>query len=353
MAGVVKSYRNLNCARALYMLIASVRRRPPGPEGDTEYMTHIYKVYTVIFLTLALLATGCSAQPAGLARQLNLQTPQVKGVSYSLVSAAPDGFVADLDISVYNPNGVSVGLSGLNCEALVNEVSAADITLREPASLEARQNSLLKLRVAVHGSQLWPVVAGHISLGEASTLSLRGTAYIGYGWLSFPYAFSYDRSVKTDLLNYKKLDGEKALPLKGLAILGLTSRWGAAAPDSLQVIHDVRVVNRGKDTVTLSSPGYTVSGNGIELAEGTIGDGGTSITPGENTVRVVNTIRTLNVAPWLASHLNGGELTSLELKFKPGSFVETLKDKQPLDGRSFKADMGTNIANELAQLRNN
>lgn len=353
MAGVVKSYRNLNCARALYMLIASVRRRPPGPEGGTEYMTHIYNVYTAIFLSLALLATGCSAEPAGLARQLNLQTPQVKGVSYSLVSAAPDSFVADLDISVYNPNGMSVGLSGLNCEALVNGVSAADITLREPASLEARQNSLLKLRVAVDGSQLWPVLAGHIARGESSTLSLRGTAYIGYGWLSFPFSFIYDRSVKTDLLNYKKLDGEKALPIQGLAVSGLTSRWGTTSQNSLQVIHDVRVVNRGRDTVTLSSPGYTVSGNGIELAEGTVGDGGTSIAPGENSVKVVHTVRTQNIAPWLAGHLNSGELTSLELKFKPGSIVETLKDKRPLDGRSFKAEISTSIANELAQLRNN
>jgi len=315
-------------------------------------MTHIYKVYTAIFLTLVLLATGCSTEPAGLARQLNLQTPQVKGASYSLVSAAPDGFVADLDISVYNPNGVSVGLSGLNCQAIVNGVSAAAITLREPASLEARQNSLLKLRVAVQGSQIWPVLAGHIARGESSTLSIRGTAYIGYGWLSFPYTFTYDRSVRTDLLNYKKLDGEKALPLKGLAVSGLSTRWGTTAPDSLQVIHDVRVVNRGKDTVTLSSPGYTVSGNGIEVAEGTIGDGGTSIAPGENTVRVVNTIRTLNIAPWLASHLNGSELTSLELRFKPGSFVETLKDKQTLDGRSFKADIRTSLAGELAKLVN-
>jgi len=315
-------------------------------------MIHIYKVYTAVFLALALLAAGCSAEPAGLAKRLNLQTPQVKEASYSLVSAAPDGFVADLDVSVYNPNGMSVGLSGLNCKALVNGVSAADITLREPGSLEARQNSLLKLRVAVQGSQIWPVLAGHIARGESSTLSLRGTAYVGYGWLSFPYTFTYDRSIKTDLLNYKKLDGEKALPLKGLAVSGLSSRWGATATNSLQAIHDVRVVNRGKDMVTLSSPGYTVSGNGIELAEGTIGNGRSSIIPGDNTVRVVNTISSQNIAPWLASHLNGGEATSLELRFKPGSFVETLKDKQPLDGRSFKADIRTSLARELAKLVN-
>lgn len=315
-------------------------------------MTHIYKVYTAIFLALVLLATGCSAEPAGLARRLNLQMPQVTGVGYSLVSATPDRFVADITLSVYNPNTVTVGLAGLNCEALVNGVRAADITQTGPAVLEARQNSTLKLRAVVPGGQLWPALAGHIARGESGTLSLKGTVYIGFGWLSFPYSFSYDRNIKTDLLNYKKLDGEKPLPLQGMAVTGLTSRWGTAAADSLQVIHDVRVANRGKDTATLSTAGYAVRGNGFDLAEGAIGNGSTSIRPGENVVRVTHTIKTQNIAPWLASHLNGGEVTSLELSFKAGSGVETSKDKQPLDGRSFKAEIRTSIANELAKLVN-
>jgi LEA14-like dessication related protein len=317
------------------------------------HMIHIYKVYTAISLAIVLLVTGCSAEPAGLARQFNLEMPLVKGVNYSLVSAAPDRFVADLTLSIYNPNGVTVGLSGLNCDALVNGIKAANITQTEPIVLTARQNSTLKLRAEVQGSQLWPCMAGHIARGESSTLSLKGTAYIGYGWLSFPYAFTYDRNLKTDLLNYKKLEGERPLPLQGLAVTGLVSRWGTVAADSLQVIHDVMVTNHGKDTANLSTTGYDVRGNGISLAEGAIGTGGTSIRPGVNTVNVVHTIKTQNIAPWLASHLNGGEVTSLDLIFKPGSGVRTSKDNQPLDGRSFKAEIRTSLANELAQLRNN
>lgn len=316
------------------------------------HITHIYKVYAAMLLVLALLVTGCSAEPAGLARQLNMETPQINGVSYSLVSASPDSFVADLALSIYNPNGVTVGLAGLNCEALVNGIKAANITQTEPIMLTARQNSTLNLRAVVQGSQLWPCLSGHISRGESSTLALKGTVYIGYGWLSFPYNFTYDRDLKTDMLNYKKLEGEKPLPLQGISVTGLTSRWGTVAADGLQVIHDVRVANRGKDTATISTTGYDVRGNGIELAEGAIGNGGASIMPGENTVSVVHTIKTQNIAPWLASHLNGGEVTSLDLIFKPGSGVGTSKDNQPLDGRSFKAEIRTSIANELSQLRN-
>ena len=236
-------------------------------------------------------------------------------------------------------------------EALLNGIKAADITLTEPAVLEARQDTPLKLRVAVQGNQVWPCLSGHISRGESSTLSLSGTAYIGYGWLAFPYAFTYDRKLNTNLLNYKKLEGEKPLPVPGLAVTGLSSRWGAAGPDSLQVIQDVSVTTRGKDTATLSTAGYEVRGNGISLAEGTVGNGGASIGPGENTVMVVHTIKTQNIAPWLASHLNNGEVTSLELSFKPGSSVETPKDKQSLDGRTFKDDIRTSLAKELALMR--
>jgi len=316
-------------------------------------MTYMYKVYTAISLALVLLLSGCSAAPAGLARQLNLEMPQVRGISYSPVSASPDSFTADLTLSVYNPNAVTVGLSGLNCKAFLNSIQAADITQMEPTVLEARQDSPLRLRASAPGGQLWPCLAGHISRGESSTISLTGTVYIGYGWLSFPYSFTYERNLKTDLLNYKKLEGEKPLPLPGLSVTGLSSRWGAVGPNSLQVVNDVTVTNRGKDTVTLSTTGYEVRGNGIELAQGAIGNGGASFSPGETTVRVVNTVRTQNIAPWLASHLNNGEYTSLELNFKPGSSVETPGDRQTLDGRTFKADIRTSLANELAQLRNN
>ena len=317
------------------------------------YMTYIYKIYTATFLTLVLLLSGCSAGPSQVGQQLGLEMPKVTGIGYSLVSATPNLFEADITLTVHNPNSITVGLNGLNCEAFVNGVKAADITLTEPAVLEAQQDTMLKLRVAVQGSQVWPCLSGHISRGESSTLSLSGTAYIGYGWLAFPYAFTYDRKVKTDLLNYKKLDGEKPLPLKGLAVTGLSSRWGVVGPGSLQVVQDVSVKNSGKDTAILSTSGYEVRGNGISLAGGTVGNGGASIAPGENTVMVVHTMKSQNIAPWLASHLNNTEVTTLELSFNPGSCVETPKDKQSLDGRSFKEDIHTNLAKEIASLRSN
>jgi LEA14-like dessication related protein len=334
------------------MLITLTKIDMRHRRGVFMHMLHTYKVYTAISMALLLLVTGCSAAPTGWARQLNLETPQVNGVSYSLVSASPDSFTADLELNVYNPNAMTIVLSSLYCKVFVNGIKAADITQTEPAVLAARQDSTVKFRAELAGSQMGPCLAGHISRGESSRLLMSGTAYIGFGWLSFPYPFTYERDLKTDLLNYKKLGGEKPLPLPGLSVTRLSSRWGAVGPDSLQVIHEVSVVNRSRETITLSTAGYEVRGNGIELAEGTVGNGGASIGPGVTTVGVINTIRTENISAWLASHLNRGEVPSLELNFKPGSSVGTSKDTKSLDGRTFKAEIQTNLANELAQLRN-
>jgi LEA14-like dessication related protein len=302
-------------------------------------------------MALLLMVCGCSFGPAGLARQLNLEAPQVRGVSYSLVSASPDSFTADITLSIYNPNSMTVGLSGLNCQAFVNGVKAADITQTGPAVLEAHQISPLNLRAVAPGGTIGPCIAGHIARGETSTLSLAGTAYIVFGWLSFPYPFTYERNLRTDLLNYKKLDGEKPLPLAGLSVTGLSLRWGGGGPDSIQVISDAVVTNRGRDTYTLSTPGYEVRGNGSVLARGTVVNGSATIRPGDNTVLIVNTINTQSIAPWLASHLNGGERTSLELNFMPGSSAGTQKDMKSLDGRAFKADVQTNLAYELERFK--
>lgn len=316
-------------------------------------MNYMCKICAAALLCGLALLTGCSGEPFSLARQLNLQVPSVADIGYSLVSAADNRIVADTTLTLHNPNNLSINLSGLQAEAYLDDINVGDIVQSGTATITAQGNSLLNLRVTAFTDQLWPAMAGHISRGESSSLTLRGTASIGSGWFSFPYPFTYTRNLNTDLLNYKKLDREKTLPLAGLAVSGLSSHWGVVGPNSLQLVHEVRVVNRGKDTATLSSPGYTVLGNGIELAEGVVGNGGTLITPGDNMVTVVHTIRTQNIAPWLASHLNNDEVTALELSFKPGSMVMATKVNQPLDGRVFKADIRTSLAGELAQLKDN
>jgi len=303
----------------------------------------LYKVGAAALLAGLLLFTACSADTFSLARQLNLREPQVSLAGYKLLSAVDDRVEAELTLTVHNPNALSIDLSRLQAEAYVNDVKVADISQAGTATLPAKDNSQVTLRATAYTDQLWPCLAGHISRGDSSRLALRGTAYIGYGWLSFPYPFTYERSFKTDLLSRLTLKEEKKLPLPGLSITGVRSSWGEITDDNLQVLHDVAVINRNQDAVTLHTSGYDVTGNGIALVEGLVDDGIAVIRPGNNTVRVTNTIRMQNIAAWLAGHLNRGEMTTLELKFKPGSSIEGAQGSTSLDGRTFAADVQTDL----------
>ncbi|TSA55581.1 MAG: hypothetical protein D4R38_00250 [Dehalococcoidia bacterium] len=335
------------------MLIALTKIAMRQRGSVTMHMTYIYKVYTAISLALLLLVTGCSAEPFSLARQLNLQTPSVTDIGYSLVSAADNRIVADSALTLHNPNNLSIDLSRLQAEAYVNDVKVADIVQAGTATLTAQGNSLLNLRVTAYTDQLWPCLAGHISRGESSSLLLRGTAFIGSGWFSFPYPFTYARGFKTDLLARAVLNGERKLPLAGLSLTGVNTAWGEVSGNGLQLIHDVRVANRGGEGMTLYNGAYEVLGNGIVLAEGLAGGGVAAVNPGENRVQVINTVRVQNIAPWLASHLQRGEKTTFELRFKPGARVQQGVVSSEMGGRTFKADIRTSLANELALLRNN
>jgi LEA14-like dessication related protein len=316
-------------------------------------MRYIFKVYTAILLGLALLLTGCSTEPFSLARQLNLQAPSLGEMSYSLVSAADNRIVADTALTLHNPNNLSIDLSRLQAEASVNNVKVADIVQDGTSTLAAQGNSQVNLRVTAFTDQLWPVLAGHISRGESSRLTLRGTAFIGYGWFSFPYPFTYTRNLKTDMLARATLAGERSLPLEGLSLTGVNTAWGTMTGDSLQLIHDVRVANRGAEVVTLYNGAYEVLGNGISLADGLAGGGVAIVNPGENHIQVINTLRAQNIAPWLASHLQRGEKTTFELRLKPGARLQQGQAGSEKGGRTFNADIQTDIASELMKQVNN
>jgi LEA14-like dessication related protein len=310
-------------------------------------MNNIYKVYAAALLCGLALLMGCSAEPFSLARQLNLQAPSVTDFSYSLVSVADNRIVADTMLTLHNPNNLSIDLSRLQAEAYVSDVKVADIAQAGTATLGAQGNSLLNLRVTAYTDQVWPCLAGHISRGETSNLTLRGTAFIGSGWFSFPYPFTYTRDLKTDLLARATLSGERKLPLAGLSLTGVYTAWGAVSGNSLQLIHDVRVLNNGQQNYTLYNGAYEVLGNGIALADGLAGGGVAVVNPGENRIQVINTLRVQNIAPWLASHLQRGEKTAFELRLKPGARLQQGQVSSDKGGTTFNAEITTDIVSEL------
>jgi len=310
-----------------------------------------FSVSSAALLAGLLLFTGCSADAVSVARLMNLREPQFSLAGYNLLSARDDRIEVELTLLVHNPNALSIDLSRLQAEAYVKDVKVADISQIGTATLPAQDSSPLNLKVTAYTDRLGPCLAGHIQQGESSRLALRGTANIGYGWLSFPSPLTYERSIKTDLMSRLTSQKEQALPLEGLNITAVRSAWGVITDDSLQISHDISVTNQNRDAVTLRASGYEVTANGIALAEGVVDGGVAVVGPGKNTIRVINIVRTRNMAQWLAGHLNRGETTTLELKFKPGSVIEQAQGDTSLDGRIFNADIQTDLAKELLSLK--
>jgi LEA14-like dessication related protein len=310
-------------------------------------MYHIYKVYAAALLCGLALLAGCSAEPFSLARQLNLQMPSLNALSYSLVSAHDSLIVADTALTLHNPNSISIGLSRLQAEAFVNDVRVADFAQAGSATLSAQGDGVVNLRVTAYTDQMGTVLAGHISRGEVSSLTLRGSAFIGSGWFSFPYPFTYTRNLKTDMPARAVLKGERKLPLAGLSVTGVNTAWGAVSGNSLQLIHDVRVLNSGQQSYTLYNGAYDVTGNGIALAEGLAGAGLATVNPGENRIQVINTLHAQNIAPWLATHLQQGEKTTFELRLKPGARLQQGQAGSDKGGYTFSMVVQTDIAGEL------
>jgi LEA14-like dessication related protein len=174
-------------------------------------------------------------------------------------------------------------------------LTAGDNNLTEMLSLEVTQQTRINdvlvadgsasVRELEPGENPYDIVAGkdnglvptwwarHLNRGEESTVVTTPTAFVDAGFTKFDIELDRrQNTVETDLLADMNGQRDETVTVAGrdaLRVQQVSSSWGQATPDEAPLDTTTTLRNRQPTSVTIDAVHYTVTTNGVTLADRT------------------------------------------------------------------------------------
>ncbi|MDH5020981.1 LEA/WHy family protein [Halobacterium rubrum] len=302
------------------------------------------RVAATVLLGLVVVAGGAFA--AGF-----LGVPAVAGVDNEFGDVNESVTEIETVLAVNNPNPVGASLGGVrvNYSVAMNDVTVAEGEKRGVGVDSG--NSTVNLTTDLQNDQIPAWWVTHVNGGESSQLAVDATvtsSTLGRS-VSFQPA---NRAIDTDVLGQfnssEDQDIDANAPLVSDPVLIIEERdasWGEATSQETPIDLTFRVHNPKAQPVAISSVGYDITMNDVD-----VGDGETEETvtiPGCETraVSFPTTIRTQALDDWWVSHLENDQVTNLTIDFyaeiQPPGTDESVR--VPLDGLTYEKTIETDI----------
>jgi len=295
---------------------------------------------------LGLVVVGAGAFAAGV-----LGVPAVVDVDNEFGDVNESVTEVETALTVNNPNPVGARLGGVrvNYSVAMNDVTLADGEKRGVGV--GAGNSTVNLTTDLRNDRIPAWWVTHVNGGESSRLAVDAT--VASSTLGRSVSFRpANRAVDTDVLGQfnssEDQDVDADAPLVSDPVLVVEERnasWGEATSEATPIDLTFRVHNPKAQPVVVSSVGYDIAMNDVD-----VGDGETEETvtiPGGETreVSFPTTVRTQALDDWWVSHLENDQVTKLTIDFyaelQPPGTDESVR--VPLDGLAYEKTIETDI----------
>ena len=295
---------------------------------------------------LGLAVAGGGAFAAGF-----LGVPAVADVDNEFGGVNESVTEVETALTVNNPNPVGVNLGGVkvNYSVALNDVTVASGEKRGVGV--GAGNSTVNLTTDLQNSQIPAWWVTHVNGGESSQLLVDAT--VTSGTLGQSVSFQpASRAIDTDVLGQFNSSADQDVdanaPLVSDPVLVVEQRnasWGEATTRETPIDLTFRVRNPKTQPVTISSVGYDITMNDIDVGDGETED--TVTIPGGETrmVSFPTTIRTQALDDWWVSHLQNDQVTGLVIDFYAEVAVPGTEEsvRVPLDALTYEKTIETDI----------
>ena len=224
------------------------------------------------------------------------------------------------DMVVRNPNPIGVQLGGTTVDYAVrmNDVRMAEGT-KEGVEIETG-NSTLTFETGMNNSKIPAWWVSHVSNDEHTDLEVDASVHSSLLGRTFG-APQVTRDIDTNLIGAfrtnesQPIEADAAAVTDPVMILERTeASWGTVDEGTTEVRMTLFLHNPKAYPITLSSLGYDITMNGVDVGDGEAGRT-TTIPPGETVpVEATTRIDTQRLDEWWVSHLERNQVTELRME---------------------------------------
>jgi len=254
-------------------------------------------------------------------------------------------------LTVHNPNPVGARLGGVrvNYSVAMNDVTVAGGEKRGVGV--GAGNSTVNLTTALRNDRIPAWWVTHVNGGESSRLAVDATvtsSTLGRSVSFRPASRAVDTDVLGQFNSSEDRDVDADAPLVSDPVLVLEERnasWGEATSEATPIDLTFRVHNPKVQPVVVSSVGYDITMNDVDVGDGETEETVTIPGGGTREVSFPTTIRTQALDDWWVSHLENDQVTDLTIDFhaelQPPGTDESVR--VPLDGLAYEKTIETDI----------
>ena len=250
-----------------------------------------------------------------------LGTPTVTGVDNGFGNVTENTTEIETDIHLHNPNPMGVTAGGLTVdyEVRLNDLPMANGT-HEGVSIEGG-NSTLSTTSEMNNTRIPAWWVSHLRAGERTTLTVHADVHSSLLGRTFD-APAVEREIETDLIEAFNSDEDRELnadsavvPDPVLIVRETRGEWGTVTENETEIRMQFVVYNPRSFPVTISSIGYDIGMNGIDMGSGE-SEGPYVIPPGgEETIDATFRLDNQHLDEWWVSHLQNDQVTTLKADF--------------------------------------
>jgi len=266
---------------------------------------------SLIFLILAIIFSGC------------LKEPEVKSIENHWGKITSEETEIISDITINNPNSVSIPLSDVEIDLYMNGVHMGRGKAVGDTTISSGEDTLT-ISTVIENERLKDWWVTHIHNGEKTQMKIKYNlvfSILGFD-LRLPFETSdyFETEIISQLSSVDFKGGAKAVEIKKMDF-----RWDVSN-EITSIIVSMDLKNNIPAEIPLKFVKYRMKMNGIEMSEGEV-SGNTSIPPlGQKNLKLDIAIENSKIPGWWVTHIKNNEKTTVLIDMQIGMKINGKED---------------------------
>ncbi len=249
-----------------------------------------------------------------IAQVVKLGEPAIVDIKHHLCGTQGNMTRLITDITVDNPNPLSIPLERVEATISMNNIEIGRVTSVDGMNIGPSRRTVLRIATAIDDEKVRTWWVSHVNNGEHTMVKVQAKFLLDLGLTTHEYPITALCNLNTDLMNAFRFRSTEPASIR---VRNIEAHFGSVDTNETDIIIEAAIANRDDAPVRLSDYRYQFMVNGVLVGQGCITLNKT-LQPGTATkVRFKLPLQTAKIANCCILHMVHGEITEMGLKIEP------------------------------------